>query len=186
MPRISKCKTSNWTKVTVEWGGRQMGWNRCWLEPCVLLRSSSCSHWHFLGHKRWPQSLLSYSSVLLLDKPVFTRTWTLSQPQSRNSGLRHCHPHTVNQPILEGHKIRLFFFSFFLSHSFFFSVYVFKIHWAKSFSLHSTVWWDWRAAGTRCQAVTSEKPLLRPAAPTPCYGDCSCRWCPQVTGSPSW
>lgn len=64
----------------------------------------------------------------------------------------------------------------------------------ESLSLHSTVWWDLRAAGSCCQQslffAKKKKSLkynthLVPRSSTPCCDGYSSRWCPQVKGSPS-
>lgn len=66
----------------------------------------------------------------------------------------------------------------------------------ESLSLHSTVWWDLRAAGSCCQQSFFAKkkkkkfkikynthPISQRS--TPCCDGYSARWCPQVKGSPS-
>lgn len=67
----------------------------------------------------------------------------------------------------------------------------------ESLSLHSTVWWDLRAAGSCCQQSLfflqkkKKKKSLKynthpiPRSSTPCCDGYSSQWCPQVKGSPS-
>lgn len=57
-----------WIKVTVEWGG-QRGWFGAGSSLVCYIRAPAVLAWDFSGHKRWPQPLLNYSSVLLLTSP---------------------------------------------------------------------------------------------------------------------